>query len=184
MKSVPERFADGKQLAGFLQETFPMTGEEGQKLMEYLNGHGYLLGHMDKEMYRGELCDGKGQVQWEPYSIDDAVDAAAEWNYELIMKAESEVLSTGDMAGFADRENDLAALREDERILDGMFDRTKYAKEIEALAETLAEALIADLAREGGIDAAVHKMTEQIKAGVDLLPDVSPALKRNTGRAR
>ena len=149
-----------------------MTGEEGQKLVEYLNGHGYLLGYLDGAMYRGELCDGQEQVQWEPYCIDDAVDAAAEWNFELLKEAENEVRNSGDMAGFADKGNYLAALREDERILDGMFDRTKYAKEIEALAEALAEALIADLAREGGIDAAVKRMTEQIKAGEDLLPDV------------
>ena len=49
---------------------------------------------------------------------------------------------------------------------------------------TLAEELIADISREGGIDAAVRKMTDQIKAGEDLLPDVSPALKKDGGRSR
>ena len=180
MEPVPERFEDGKQLAGFFQETFPMTEEEGQKLMDYLNGHGYLLGHMDGEMFRGDSCDGQDQVCWEPYSIDDAVDAAAEWNYELLREAEKAVPDSD----LTDKETDLAALREDERILDRMFDRTKYAKEIDALAAALAEAFIADLGREGGIDAAVKRMTEQIKAGEDLLPDVSPALKKNAGRPR
>lgn len=85
---------------------------------------------------------------------------------------------------YADKKNYLDTLRKDEEILDKMFDRTRYGKELDALAVTLAEALIADISREGGIDAAVRKMTDQIKAGEDLLPDVSPALKKDGGRSR
>ena len=34
------------------------------------------------------------------------------------------------------------------------------------------------------ISDAIEKMTEAVKEGKDLLPDVSPALKATTGRAR
>lgn len=180
----PEDFKDGKELAEFVRETFPITEEEGQKLVDYMEGHGYLLGHMDGEMFRGDLCDSQDKVDWEPYTIDDAVDAVAEWNFELIKDAEAAVTNPKDMIDFANQKSRLDSLREDEQILDKMFDRTKYGKELEALAVTLAEALIEDISREGGIDAAVKKMTDQIKAGGDLLPDVSPALKKNGGRSR
>ena len=65
-----------------------------------------------------------------------------------------------------------------------MFERTKYGKELDILAEILAEELIRDMCGEGGIDAAVEKLAAQIKAGEDLLPEVSPALKKNVGRSR
>lgn len=180
----PEVFKDGKALAEFVKETFPITEEEGQKLVDYMEGHGYLLGHMDGEIFRGDLCDSQDKVDWEPYTIDDAVDAVAEWNFELIKDAEAAVTNPKDMIDFANQKSRLDSLREDEQILDKMFDRTKYGKELDALAVTLAEALIEDMSREGGIDAAVKKMTDQIKAGEDLLPDVSPALKKNGGRSR
>lgn len=180
----PEVFKDGKALAEFFKETFPMTEEEGQKLVDYMEGHGYVLGNMDGGMFRGDLCDEQDKVTWEPYTIDDAVDAVTEWNFELIKDAEAAVTNLKDMIDFANQKSRLETLREDEQILDKMFDRTKYGKELDALAVTLAEALIEDMSREGGIDAAVKKMTDQIRAGEDLLPDVSPALKKNGGRSR
>lgn len=180
----PENFEDGKELAEFFKETFPMTDEEAQKLLGYMEGHGYLLGHMDGEMYRGDLCDEQDKVIWEPYTIDDAVDAVTEWNFELIKDAEAAVANPKDMIDFANQKSRLDSLCEDEQILDKMFDRTRYGQEIDALAVTLAQELIADMSREGGIDAAVKKMTDQINAGEDLLPDVSPALKQSAGRLR
>lgn len=183
-KREPEDFKDGKELSEFVKDTFPITEEEGQKLVDYMDGHGYLLGHMDGGMFRGDLCDEQDKVTWEPYTIDDAVDAVAEWNYSLIQETETSISNTMDMDRIAEKKSYLDSLREDEQILDKMFDRTKYGKELDALAVTLAEALIEDMGREGGIDAAVKKMTDQIKAGEDLLPDVSPALKKNGGRSR
>lgn len=180
----PEDFKDGKELAEFVRETFSITEEEGQKLVDYMEGHDYCLGHMDGKLFRGDLCYEQGKVHWEPYTIDDAIDAVAEWNYSLIQETETSILNTMDMDRIAEKKSYLDSLREDEQILDKMFDRTKYGKELEALAVTLAEALIEDISREGGIDAAVKKMTDQIKAGEDLLPDVSPALKKNGGRSR
>ena len=52
------------------------------------------------------------------------------------------------------------------------------------LAEKMADDFIRDMQSKGGIDAAIEKMTEAVKEGKDLLPDVSPALKVATGRAR
>lgn len=175
----PESFSDGKELAEFFKETFPMTEEEGEKLIGYMDGHGYLLGHMDGGVFRGDLCDEQDKVTWEPYTIDDAVDAVTEWNFELIKETEAAVTNPKDMIDFANQKSRLDSLREDEQILDKMFDWTMHGKMIEAIGTSLAEALIADISRGGDIDAAVKNLTDQIKEA-----DVSLALKQSAGRSR
>lgn len=175
----PEIFKDGKALAEFFKETFPMTEEEGQKLVGYMEGHGYLLGYMDGGMLRGDLCDEQDKATWEPYTIDEAVDAVTEWNCELINEAEAAVTNPKDMIDFANQKSKLDSLREDEQILDKMFDRTTYGKMIEAIGTSLAEAFIEDISRGGDIDAAVKNLTDQIKEA-----DVSPAVKQSAGRSR
>lgn len=175
----PESFRAGKELAEFFKETFPMTEEDGQKLVDYMEGHGYLLGHMDDGMFRGDLCDEQDKVTWEPYTIDDAVDAVTEWNFELIKNAEAAVSNPKDMIDFANQKSRLDSLREDEQILDKMFDRTTHGKMIEAIGTSLAEAFIEDISRGSDIDAAVKNLTDRIKEA-----DVSPAVKQSAGRSR
>ena len=180
----PDEFKDGKALAEFFKETFPMTEEEAQKLIGYMEGHEYLLGRMDGEMHRGDLCYVQGKVHWEPYTIDDAVDAVTEWNYDLILEAEAALSNAKDSIDFANKKSYLDTLREDEKILDKMFDRTTHGKAIEAIAVSITEAFIEDISRGGDIDAAVRNLTDQIKEGVDQQPDVSTAVKKNGGKSR
>lgn len=180
----PEIFKDGKALAEFFKETFPMTEEEGQKVVDYMEGQGYLLGYMDGGMFRGDLCDEQDKVTWEPYTIDDAVDAVTEWNYELIPEAEAALSNAKDMIDFANKKSYLDTLREDEQILDKMFDRTTHGKMIEAIAVSIAEAFIEDISRGGNIDAAVKNMTDQIKEAEDQRTEVSPTVKQSVGRSR
>ena len=130
-------------------------------------------------MYRGDLCYEQGKVRWEPYTIDDAVDAVTEWNYELIPEAEAALSNAKDMIDFANKKSYLDTLREDEKILDKMFDRTTHGKAIDAIAASIAGALIEDISRGGDIDTAVKNMTDQIKEA-----DISPAVKQSAGRSR
>lgn len=180
----PDEFKDGNELAGFFKETFPMTEEEAQKLLGYMEGHEYLLGHMDGKMFRGDLCYEQGKVYWEPYTIDDAVDAVTEWNYDLLREAENAVLNAIDSEVLAEKRSYRDSLREDEQILDKMFDRTMHGKAIEAIAVSMAEALIEDVSRGGNIDAAVKNMTDQIKEAGEQRTEVSPAVKQSAGRLR
>ena len=135
-------------------------------------------------MFRGDLCDEQDKVTWEPYTIDDAVDAVTEWNFELIKETEAAVTNPKDMIDFANQKSRLDSLREDEQILDKMFDRTTHGKMIEAIGTSLAEAFIEDISRGGDIDAAVKNLTDQIKEGVDQQADVFPAVKKNGGKSR
>lgn len=180
----PDEFKDGKELAEFFKETFPLTEEGAQKLLGYMEGHEFLLGHRDGKLYRGDLCYEQGKVRWEPYIIEDAVNDVTEWNYDLILEAKAALSNAKDMIDFANKKSYLDTLCEDEQILDKMFDCTAHGKAVEALAETLAEALVAEISRGGDIDAAVRNMTGQIKEGLDQQPDVSPAVKKNGGKSR
>lgn len=58
-------------------------------------------------------------MHWEPYSIEDAVNAVSEWNYELLQEAEAAVSNAEDMIDFSNKKSYLNTLREDEKILDG-----------------------------------------------------------------
>lgn len=180
----PEYFQEGKNLAEFFKETFPMTDKEGDKLLGYMEGHDFLLGQKEGELYRGDLCYEQGRVHWEQYSIEDAIKAVFEWNDDLIQETEAAVSNPKNLIDFANKKSYLDTLREDEKILDGMFDRTKYGKELEELAVRLTEVFIQDMDRKEGIDGAVHKMIEQIKVGKNTISDVSPALKQNKGKVR
>lgn len=181
---VPESFRDGKALSDFLGDIFPVSEEEGKKLLAYMEGHGYILGSRQGELYRHGIGQDDGKTAWEPYTIDDAVNDASEWNFQLVREAKTAVSDAENFDEFTEKSARLAALRKDEKILDGMFDRTRYGKELDALALELAEELFRDMNGKGGLDAAVKKMADQIKAGEDTLPDVSSALKRDTGRKR
>lgn len=179
----PDVFKDGKELAGFLKQEFEMTAEEAEKLLGCMDGQGYCMGHRNGQLYRGDLCYEQGKIKWEPDSIDDAASDVMEWNYILLQEAESELMHAEDGAVYSERKKYLQALREDEKILDAVFDRTRHGKELDAAAAALAGALIQDMEKEG-MDAAVKKMTGQIKEAAECLPDHSRTLKQNTGRKR
>ena len=71
-----------------MKETFLITAEKGQKLADYMDGHGYLPGHMDGRIFRRDSCEEQAEMHWEPYTVGDVVSAANEWNFELLKEAE------------------------------------------------------------------------------------------------
>ena len=183
----PKPFASGAELVRFMDENdmlFHMTEKEADVLLGYLGGYDFLLGEKDGKLYRGDLAYEQGEVRWLNDTIDDAIDVVCEWNYEMVQTAQAQVENPDDFIDFVKKQNKLESLRADERLLDAMFDRTKYGKELVQLAEKMADDFIRDMQSKGGIDAAIEKMTEAVKEGKDLLPDVSPVLKAATGRAR
>lgn len=181
---TPEGFRNGKALSIFLKETFSITDAEGDKLLGYLKEHQYLLGGKDGVLYRGEQNKESDEVRWEPYAIEDVINDACDYNFDTILQVTQDLMDSEDPKEREQMSARLNRLCSDEVLLDKLFDRTKYGKEIEGLAHILAEELIRDMESKGGIDGAVKKMTDAIKRGEDLLPDVSPALKQNKGRSR
>lgn len=183
----PDWFPSGAEFARFMNEddrSFPLTEKEAEILLGYLGGSDFILGQKEGKLFRGDTDYAPGVIRWVEDTIDDVVHAAYEWNDEIIKMTEAQIIIAETPSDCVREKERLASLREDEKILDTLFDRTRYGKELDELARKLAEELIQDLQSPEGIDGAIQRMTEEIAAGKDLLPDASPILKQNTERAR
>lgn len=181
----PDCFSCAKDLVQFMgacDTPFELTEPEADTLLGYMSGHDFLLGKKEGRLFRGDLCYEQGKIRWTQDSIDNAISDVSEWNYDLLTQAKAEMENPNDFIDFANKKSKADSLEEDEKILDVLFDRTRYGKELNELAEKLAGELIEDMMSQDGIDGAIQKMTEAIAEGRDLLPDVSPELKQ--GKAR
>ncbi len=153
--------------------TIEMTDKEIDMILGYFEGHDYMVGVMEGQFLRGDLCEEENRIPWEIYSVDDMIDAACEWNYELILEEEFKQSHRED--SYVDPyPNRYQELKADERVLDRLWDKTKFNPMIDKLAETLADAFIENLGQSVGkesektpdtktIEDAVHTLTEQIK---------------------
>ena len=67
--------------------------------------------------------------------LDDLIDSVCEWNYELILHTTVE-MNKPDIsdAEYSKLEEKMNSLKEQEQILDKLFDQTKYAAKVELLA--------------------------------------------------
>lgn len=180
----PNFLQTAKDLVKFLDSydmLLHMTEKEAEVLLRYMEGHGYVLGEKDGILYRGDLCQKQKNIHWEEYSMDDAIDAACEWNYELLQTARAERENPDNFMDFIKKNGYYESLCEDEQILDRMFDRTKYGKEIQTLAEILADKVIQGLKQTGGIETAA----ETIADGIDRYRSGSkqePVVQKQKGR--
>ena len=131
-------------------------------LLDYMEGHDYRLS-TDKEgnLVRVDVNDDRHDT--DEYSVDDLIDSVCEWNYELILNT-TEVMNKSDIsdAEYTKLEEKMNSLKEQEKILDKLFDQTKYAAKVELLATELAEAFIANLQRND-VDKAVGTLCEAIR---------------------
>lgn len=183
----PNCFLSGTDLIKFMGESdtsFELTEAEADKLLDYISRHNYLLGEKEGKLLQGDLCYAKEEARWAETSIDDVIRQVSLWNFGLLQEAEEAMSNPKDGIDFSNQKSRLDALREDEKVLDALFDCTKYGKELDELARKMAEKFIQDLQSPERSDGAIQRMAEGITAGKDLLPDVSPALKQNKGRAR
>jgi len=158
MEAGMELIQGGEQLAAFEAETFPMTVEEADVLMGYVEGHGYVLAEKGGRLYRGDMCGQSEKVCWEEYDIEDVVDDATEWNYAMMQESEKLMDQLESYYDYQMVSEGYEALRDDEKILDSLFDRTRYGKLIENMASGIAEGIIQRLGDGNSIDSAVKNM--------------------------
>lgn len=127
---------DGMELVEFLQGMFPVEGKEAKVLLEYLDGHGYMLAGEGGGLYRGDLCKDPDSICWEKYSIGDAIEAACEWNCEMLLLSQNEKQdSSGDYKLWHEMHEEL---QKDEEILGRLFGRTERGIENSSRAAGLA----------------------------------------------
>ena len=129
-------------------------------LLGYVEGHGYALAKDENnQLVRVDME--LDEVEVEDYTLDDAIDQACEWNYSLILEADENRNNPKNMIDFANEQARYEKYKEDEVILDKMFEQTKYMPPIEALARKIASEVLAvyDL----GVEKVVQTVTEQIR---------------------
>jgi hypothetical protein len=131
--------------------------EDAKILLGYVEGHGYVIGTDENgALVRQDLCGDPEEI--EAYSMDDLIDSVCEWNYSLILEMDNSRRNPENFLDFVQKQNKYEALKQDEKRLDQMFDKTIYGKEVGELAIKLAEQVI---------------QSQKIKKEVEATPQVS-----------
>ena len=175
----------GAELIKFMNEngiSFQINEKEADLLCSYMEGHGHVIGQKDGQLCCGDLCAEIDRTVWEETTIDDIVDSVTEWNYELLKEAREFMENPKDFDDFVFQHSRHEELCADEKVLDAMFDRTKYGEQIERMAEVLAEQFIQNLQSKGDIDGAVKELAQGIKGGQEITATQKPEQKK--GRTR
>lgn len=142
---------------------FHFTDKEAGVILDILEGHGYELGHVNGELFRGDLEELPNRTVWEEYPMDDVIDMACEWNYELILDIDAERQNVRDFIDFGNKQNQYNSLKAEEQILDSLFEQTKYGRQVENLAVDIAKDIIAAVEADKNVDAVAHGVAESIK---------------------
>lgn len=180
-----EAIAKGAELIKFMEEngiSFQMDEQEADLLCGYMDGHGYVIGQKDGQIFRGDLCAETDRTVWEETTIDDLVDSAMEWNYEMLKEAKADMENPDNFIDFVNKHSRYENLCADEKVLDAMFERTEYGKQIEHVAEILVEQFIQNLQSKGDIDGAVKELVQGINGGHEAPDTKQPEQKK--GRSR
>lgn len=138
-----------------------MGKEDAGILLGYLEGHGYRLGaDKDGGLVRIDMggTDGNG----EPYTLDDAIDTAQEWNYELIKDTEQAVENAQDASEKEEKRKYLDSLRKDEEVLDRLFEQTKYGEMLDRMATEIAAAIVQGM-QEKNADQVIRLAADSIR---------------------
>lgn len=141
---------------------FHFTDKEAELIVGYMEGHGYVLGQIDGVLYRGDMEDKPETIVWEEFSMDDVIDSVCEWNYEFILDMDAERQHAENFIDFGNKQDRYLTLKEEEKVLDRLFDQTKYAVVIEKTAERLANEFIANLSKSKDVDTEVKKLTTYV----------------------
>lgn len=166
-KSITE-IGQPEALLSFIREngiSIVMTDKEAEMLLGYMEGHDYVLGHSEGTLYRGDLDEVPGEIVWDDFSVDDLIDSVCEWNYELILDMDAARKNPSDMVDFSNKQSKYESLKQEEAVLDKLFDQTKYRVGIDKLAEELANQFIASLSKNG-VEQSVNTLVSEIRQPV------------------
>ena len=114
--------------------------KEAKILLGYLEGHDYAIGINDGKMVRVDICD--ENYECEDYSIDEFIDTACEWNYDLMTGAKRDMENAENHAAFQEAKEYFKRLRADEKVLDKMFAKTCYGKKLYDVCAKMAQGRI------------------------------------------
>jgi len=158
-KQQPQPFSGGSSLAAYLMLTFDMTIEEADMVFRYLIDHEYAVGHRDNKVLF--LCNENGE--WKECSIDGVIDLVCKWNSDSVQLTKDKLEDPLDGIDTAELEEQYHKLLEDEKLLDGLFNRTSLGKKIEDLAKEIADDVIQHSTQPEELNKAVERAVWRIK---------------------
>ena len=136
------------------------SSDDMEILLGYLEGHGYALAKdTNNNLVRVDMES--DEIEVDEYTLDDAIDQACDWNYSLILEADENRNNPKNMIDFANEQARYEKYKQDEEVLDKMFEQTKYMPPIEALARKIATEIVE--AYEQGVDKVVQTVTENFR---------------------
>lgn len=124
-----------------------LSSEDITMLLDYMEGHDYGIGtNKNDELIRIDLAP--KELDYETYSMDEWIDQVCEWNYELLQDADEKRNNPKDMVEFSREQKRYEAYKEQESILDRMFEQTKYARRIETMANVIVTEVLTKFGNE------------------------------------
>lgn len=108
-----------------LEQSKVSMGHNGAEIiLDYMAEHGMTLAVRSQEL--AVMDAGKGSPEYKPYSIDDAIHDVCEWNLELIQDMEDGMKNPADQKEYNQFSDALDILKQQEKVLDGLYQQTKY----------------------------------------------------------
>ena len=96
---------------------FHFTDKEAELILDYMEGHGYMLGQANGVLYRGDMEEKQDETVWEEFPMDDVIDSCCEWNYELILDMDAQRQNASNLIDFGNSQNKYQNLKQDEIAL-------------------------------------------------------------------
>ena len=117
-----------------------ITREEAELLLNYMEGHDYAIGHNEEgQLYQVDIAEENGEVM--ELKIDDIIDTVCNWNYDLILCTNAIKEETDSFEELVQADEKIKALTADESVLEKLFDRTFYGKQVSEEAKKISDGI-------------------------------------------
>lgn len=143
MKEEPHLITKPEELMKWIDNNdllLVLNEKEAKILLGYLEGHDYAIGTVNEKMVRVDICD--KNYEYEDYTIDEFIDTVCEWNYDLMTGAKKSMENASDHIVFNEAKEYFKQLREDEKVLDKMFAKTCYGKQLKEVCAKMTQNMI------------------------------------------
>ena len=146
MNKEPELITEPKELTAWLDNNdllLTLDESEAKVLLGYLEGHDYAMGIVDEKIVRLDINDEENS--YEEYTIDEFIDTACEWNYDLIIYAKMNMEKAPNHEIFLKEKAYYEELKADEKVLDGMYAKTCYGKKLNEVCTKMTQDMISKM---------------------------------------
>ena len=124
-----EVFLVAEDLTYWINNTYStifLTNEEAELILNYMDGHGYNLGVENGELVRIDVDEETPTT--ENYNINEAIYAVCDWNADLIEDTHENINVAASFEEVYELRKYMQGLREDEKVINEMFKKTKLGK--------------------------------------------------------